>query len=184
MTTRQEYDEMIRSVVGPELKREGFKRIRNRFARRRDGGWQIIDFQASSWGSRDELRFTINLASALEGLPKRSAWDETKPPPEYGAHLRERIGELLDGRDVWWDFDARTEADALAAALLGILRSVGIPWLEARAGLDAVLTLISHRPRDLGWHDLEALPPLLDDAGLTDAAQEVRAEGARRRSRQ
>ena len=95
MTPRRHYDEMIRSVVGPELKREGFKRIRNRFARWSGGGWQIIDFQASAWGSRDEVRFTINLASAVEGLPKRSAWDETTPPPEHGAHLRRRTDDRV-----------------------------------------------------------------------------------------
>ena len=65
MTERERCDAMVRDVIGPELKAAGFRRARNRFARRVDGGWQVIDFQASQFGSRDQVSFTINLGTAL-----------------------------------------------------------------------------------------------------------------------
>ena len=126
------------------------------------------------------MSFTINLGSAVEGLPKLSNWDETKPPPEVAAHLRQRIGDLLDGRDHWWDFDAATDPEPLAKEVLAILGRVGLPWLEARSGLDRVLVLISGRPEELGWHDLRMLPKLLADAGRVDASDAVVAEAKRR----
>jgi hypothetical protein len=146
-------------------------------------GWQIIDLQASQCGSRDDVRFTTNLASAIEGLAKSSNWDEKKAPSEAAAHLRERIVNLLADRDVWWDMDAGTEQAALAAELLAGLRRVGIPWLEARAGLERVLSLNAEKPQELGWHDLRKLPTLLTDAGHEDAAPAVRAEAERRGSK-
>jgi hypothetical protein len=180
VTERERYDEMIRGVIGPELKAEGFKRMRNRFARWKDDGRQIIDFQASQWGSRDGVSFTINLGVSVEGLAKRSGWDSRKPPTEAGAHLREPIGRILDDPDHWWDFDADTDSAALATDLISILRREALPWLDARAGLPNILDLISHSPNALGWRELRALPKLLSDVGLVDAATAVTAEAARR----
>ena len=180
MTERERYDDMIRTVVAAELKPEGFKRTRNRFSRWRNDGWQIIDFQASQWGSRDGVRFTINLGTAVAGLPKLTPWDDEKAPPEDAAHLRQRIGDLLDGRDRWWSFDATTDATALAGELLTVLRRVGMPWLDARSELDQVLDLISQHPEALSWHDLRLLPRLLAESGHDDAAAAVEAEAERR----
>lgn len=182
MTAREKYDHMVREIIAPHLKQEGFRRARNRFARWGDDAWQIIDFQASQWGSRDGVSFTINLGVAVEGLPKRSSWDEKRPPSEAAAHLRARIGELIDGRDHWWDFDDTTDENALAEALMGEIREVGFPWLEARRGLDRLLSLIATEPEELGWHDLRVLPNLLSAARHKAAAEAVRAETARRGS--
>jgi hypothetical protein len=182
VTARESYDDMIRSVIAPELKATGFKRARNRFVRWEGDGWQIIDFQASQWGDRDAVRFTINLATAVDGLPKRSAWDDKKPPPEYAAHLRQRIGGLLDGTDHWWDFGRGTDPEALGDEILSTVRRVGLPWLATRSGMRQVLDLIAREPDALGWHDLRALPKLLADSGHLDAAKAVEAEAARRGS--
>jgi hypothetical protein len=132
---REGYDEMIRLRVAPELKNLGFRRLRNRFVRRVGRSWQIIDFQASQFGSRDDVSFTINLAVALDELPRAAGtWDATKPPSEYHAQLRERIGNLMEaGEDHWWPLDESTDAAQLALAdeLIGIVRRVGLPWLES-----------------------------------------------------
>jgi hypothetical protein len=61
--------------------------------------------------------------------------------------------------------DAGTDPAALAAELLAALRRVGIPWLEARAGLERALCLISEKPQELGWHDLAQAPDAADRGG-------------------
>lgn len=183
MTERERYDALVRELIGPDMQAEGFKRLSNRFSRRLPGAWQIVDFQASQFGSRDEVSFTINLAVALDDLRRADAtWTERKPPPEYKAHLRQRIGELIFGRDHWWDFDDATDANALAQELIKAIREVGLPWLDARGGLDRTLALIASKPTELGWHDLRALPKLLSDAGRQAAGDAVQAEAARRGS--
>ena len=131
-------------------------------------------------GSRDGVRFTINLGSAVEGLPKLTSWDDKKAPPEAAAHLRQRIGELLDGHDRWWRFDETTDSTALADEVLTALRRVGLPWLDARSGLEQVLDLISRDPEALSWHDIRTLPRLLAESGHVDASEAVEAEGGRR----
>ena len=126
------------------------------------------------------VSFAINLGSALEGLPKRSDWNEKRPPSEAAAHLRARLGELIYGRDHWWEFDGMTVENAIARELIAALREVGLPWLDARTGLDRVLDLITTKPDELGWHDLRALPKLLAEAGQEDAADAVQPQAALR----
>ncbi len=182
MTARERYDAMVRRRIGSELKQHGFRRLRNRFARWTGTGWQIIDFQASDFGDRDDVRFTVNLATAVDGLRRRSAWDERRPPTESNAHLRDRLGFLVDGRDVWWTLDRSTDAETLADELLVLLLEHALPWLEARSSLEDVLQLATSRPEALGWPDLRGLPKLLEDAGHGAAAAAVEREASRRES--
>ncbi|MEA2313050.1 MAG: hypothetical protein QOE28_3018 [Solirubrobacteraceae bacterium] len=65
MSARERYDAMIGERIGPELRALGFRRSRNRFGRLGENTWQVVDFQASQFGSRDGVRFTINLGVAL-----------------------------------------------------------------------------------------------------------------------
>jgi hypothetical protein len=87
----------------------------------------LIDFQASQFGTRDNVSFTINLGvvfSEISGLEGRTA--------TLGrAHVRQRIGPLLGHRqDKWWDLDAGSDYAAVAADIAAALRSTAIPWLE------------------------------------------------------
>src|SRR3712207_9332587 len=72
------YTTLFRS---PWLRERGFKKRRNRFRRSDDRGWQVIDFQASQWGSRDDVRFTINLWVGVSELADAEA----------DAHVQQRI---------------------------------------------------------------------------------------------
>lgn len=56
-TTRERYDDMIKTIVGDELRALGFKWRRNAFFRKTAQGWSLIDFQASrvSAASSDDL---------------------------------------------------------------------------------------------------------------------------------
>jgi Domain of unknown function (DUF4304) len=87
VTARQKYDAMIRDEIGPWLRERDFRKRRNRFRRVDRDGWQVVDFQASAWGSRDDVRFTINLwvgVTELEGA-------------EADAQVQQRVGALLPG---------------------------------------------------------------------------------------
>jgi hypothetical protein len=61
VTVREKYEAMIREQLAPWFGEQGFKKRRNTFRRDGDRGWQVVDFQASQFGSRDCVHFTINL---------------------------------------------------------------------------------------------------------------------------
>lgn len=149
-TVRERYDEMVASVVGPELRSRGFRRRRNTFSRATSGGWMLIDFQASQFGTLGDVSFTINLGLSFAEL---QAADEG--PPSLGrAHIRQRIGRLLDGgRDVWWSLDSGSDFTAVAAEVNNAVIQAAIPWLERRAALADLLATADADPEFIErWH--------------------------------
>jgi uncharacterized protein DUF4304 len=166
VTARQQYDVMIRDEIGPWLRERGFRKRRNRFRRVDRDGWQVVDFQASSWGSRDDVRFTINLwvgVTELEGA-------------EADAQVQQRVGALLpSGEDHWWPLDADTDTSALATELRAVLAELCIPWLDARRSLDDLMSLARDAPDDFPRYALERFGMLLARAGFDGLASKVRA---------
>jgi len=163
---------MLKSSIAPMLRAAGFSKRRNSFARSNAGGWELIDFQASQFGTRDNVSFTINLGvvfTEISGLEGRTA--------TLGrAHVRQRIGPLLGHRqDKWWDLDAGSDYDAVAADVAAALRSTAIPWLEGRTTLAQVLEGVRSDPTGFleSWH-LGRLSVLLEGSGRQDEATELR----------
>ena len=99
-TTRERYDGLISTVIAPDLRERGFRKRRNTFFRQADAGWTLIDFQASQFGTRDDVSFAVNLGVSFVELQQA---DEGEPSLTR-AHIRQRIGAVLDRPgDVWWN---------------------------------------------------------------------------------
>jgi hypothetical protein len=157
---------MVHEEIGPWLRQRGFKKTRNRFLRGDEAGWQVVDFQASQWGSRDDVRFTINL---WVGVPELAEGD-----PGDDAHVQERIGALTEaGEDRWWAVDADTDVAELAEEVRTLLAERGLPWLGARSSLQRLLLLAREWPDDFPRYLLGRFEMLLARSGFADLSVEV-----------
>lgn len=164
VTAREHYDAMLRDDVGPWLRERNFRKRRNRFQRADDQGWQVVDFQASQWGSRDDVQFTINLWVGVSELRKADA----------GAQLEQRVGALLPGgQDHWWQVGAATDTTVLAAELRDVLATRCLPWLDARRSLDHLMAMARDSPDEFPRYALERFQILLRRAGFDDLASEI-----------
>jgi hypothetical protein len=165
VTTRERYDAFVRKEVGGWLRELGFKRERNRFGRRVDRAWEIVDFQASVWGSRDEVSFTINLGVGLDEVD--SSWDRPRPPAIAGTMLHTRIGALIDdGNDRWWDVRERTDLDKLAGKIRRLLEREALPWLERRSDRDSLRDLLLADETELNSASIDGRAPVRQALGL------------------
>lgn len=165
VTPRVAYDQMIRDELGPSLRARGFRKRRNNFRRTEEAGWQVVDFQASQWGSRDEVRFTLNLWVGVTELADADA----------DSHVQERIGAVLDGDDRWWSVDATTDIDRLADELRRIVDEYALPWLQERSSLDRLLALARSSPDEFPRYALERFAMLLAKSDRHDLASEISA---------
>ncbi len=111
-------DALVGARLGPRLVAAGFGKSRRTFRRMRGPLVDILQVQASQWGSVDEGRFTLNLALYVPGILEALGETPHVEPPEYVGHVRRRIGDLeTPKQDRWWELRATTDLVALAGAL-------------------------------------------------------------------
>lgn len=169
MTAREKYDLMVRDDLGPWLRGRGFRKRRNRFRRVDRSGWQVVDFQASQWGSHDAVRFTINLWVGVTELADTDA----------DSHVRQRVGALIgDGEDHWWPVEPATDMQQLSDELRRILEERALPWLEARGTLERLVALARNDTEHFPRYALGRFGMLLARAGHDGLAREMTALGA------
>lgn len=91
-----------------------------------------IHFQASTWGSKDEGRFTINLVVTSRAIFE--IWTGKSLPSNPACALlpiRRRIGELMpQNGDLWWDVDNSTDIGALADEVTKTIVSFALPYFS------------------------------------------------------
>ena len=137
---------MIKSPIGVHLREPGFRKRRNTFFRSTEHGWIAIDFQASQFGTREHVSFTINLA--INFVELRTV-DEDQPSLGK-AHIDfQRIGSLLPDKrhDHWWKLDPEDNLDNVAREVIRDLDQYAIPWLEQRQIFSKTPHHRTHRPR-------------------------------------
>ena len=170
MTARDRYDRMLSDDIRPVLAAAGFRKKRNSFAREVVGATHRVEFQASAFGSREAVRFTMNLGIDYDELLD-------------GHQLRVRVGDLgKSGEDVWWDLDAGTDAAKLAATVIDAVTARVLPWFDERATFSAASNLLRQRPGAFDIGSLDRLGVLCERAGFADEAAASRAAAAKVRA--
>jgi hypothetical protein len=178
VTTRERYDAMIKSPIGVHLRELGFRKQRNAFFRSTEHGWIAIDFQASQFGTRESVSFTVNLGANFVEL--RTSGEE---PPLLGrAHVEfQRLGHLLpQARDYWWRLEPDTDLDSIANELIWALDQYAIPWLERRQVFSEVLDAVRIDERFLRSIQISRLSVLAGKAGNAALSSELRQLSDRR----
>ena len=137
-STSQAINTILRLGLDPALRQAGYKRRAHTFRQARpDGVWRVINVQGNRWNEGNEGRFTLNLGlhfpqvRAIMGDPPL-----TMPPKEWDCELRARIGRLTpDRRDKWWQFDQRSDLQAIADDVVKQWQTYGQPWLDRYSDL-------------------------------------------------
>ncbi|MEO9174734.1 MAG: DUF4304 domain-containing protein [Gaiellales bacterium] len=184
MRAQEAFDELVDGRVWPFLLTHDFKRSRYTFHRRHGANWQVINLQKSTRSSAEIVHFTANLGVALDRLRTGGYdWAPGRRPPEFRCHMRARVGQLLSGRDTWWDLSADSNTVALGETVTLVLELYAMPWLDARS-TDEALIALARDPEALrdepGQDPLRWLSRLMGQLGEAEARRTVDAEAARR----
>lgn len=115
----------IAKLLHPHLASAGFRRDRTRWNRPAGDLVHVIDVQTS----KSLADATINLG-VFDPFVDWAVWgrDPKSFISEVDCALRTRLGPLIDGHDgPWWPLDF-----ASVPLMQEVLRTVGLPWLDAR----------------------------------------------------
>lgn len=182
MTTRERYDAMIKAPIGVHLRGLDFRKKRNTFFRPTEHGWIAIDFQASQFGTRESVSFTINLAINVVEL-RADGDDRLSLGLTHIDH--QRIGHLLpQARDFWWRLEPETDLKFVSGELVRDLDRYAIPWLEQRQVFGAALAAVRVDPTFVRPIHISRLGVLAGRVGKDDLSAELRWLSDRRHEAQ
>jgi Domain of unknown function (DUF4304) len=143
MTAQAAFDAMLTELIWPLLREWGFRRTKATFHRSAGPNWEVVNLQRSVSSDARQVRFTVNLAIGLDRLRDGlHDWPDGKRPAEPRCHLRQRLGSLMCGEDVWWRLGSDTDLLMLANAVSLAIQRHGLPWLQAHSTEEALLRLL------------------------------------------
>jgi hypothetical protein len=109
----------VRSGLDPSLRELKFTKEGSHYRRWHAEYCCCIYVQLSQWNNRQKSTFTLDLGVFYPKLAEcRGEVAQDKPTTAY-CQLRERIGHLTIGRDLWWTVEPSTDEVALAEELRG-----------------------------------------------------------------
>lgn len=150
------------------LRSAGFKTSGRTFVRHDGECTDIVNLQASSWNTREHIKFTLNLGVHETHLAILIGKACAAPPKtHFECMLSERVGWVVPQRgDLWWEISSENPPAQVGAWVHGVVSEFVLPWFSAchtHAGLVGAL-----RSRG-GW----GAPDLLWALGEREVAIEV-----------
>lgn len=92
----------------------------------------MVTIQKSRWNSPLEASFTIEVGLYWKDIQRDLCyWAGIDRPKAWDCLVRERIGALADGKDLWWDVPQDADVASIGRKVVSKLRSTGLPWLVA-----------------------------------------------------
>src|SRR5205814_2264561 len=112
--------------VSPPLKKAGFARAGRTWNRRRSverlEKIDVVNLQGSLWNHGERGSFTVNLGVLLPEVYVMY-WDKDPPKvvKEWQSQVRTRLGQLVDGRDTWYDLGPDVDLMVMGKAISDLL---------------------------------------------------------------
>ena len=133
-TGKEQYEILVKTHLAPGLRDMGFKGSGNAYVLADDTYWAQIGLQKSVDGTRDDVRFTINLSAVSKaGWSEWGRGDRPAANTSYGhSSWFQRIGILIDGNDKWWPLDSDTDLESLSNEVLDAVARYGLPALRVK----------------------------------------------------
>jgi hypothetical protein len=111
------FDKVVSDGFQATLKPLGFKKKGNNFYKQGNGIGHIINLQKSTYYSKDHIHFTINTAVFLPEYWATCYNYFGKQVPDYPTEpeciLRQRIGDLRNENDKWFDITSDTDEEEM-----------------------------------------------------------------------
>ncbi len=183
MTPKEAFAALLREHIAPTLAAEGFQRAHETFHRPVARNWEVINVEHSRVSGGDHIKLSAHLAVGIDRLRGTGYdWADGSRPSEGNCHFGVRLGQLLTGRNVWWDLRPDTDVTMLGETLIDAIRLYGLPWLEARSSDERLRNTYLAQLDSVAWWELRPLRELVEQLGPNEAREALAAE-LRRRAR-
>ena len=181
MTPQEAFAALLREHIAPTLAAEGFGQAGQTFHRPVERNWEVVGIEHTRVSGSDHVKLSAHLAVGIERLRGTGYdWPDGSRPSEADCHFGVGLGQLLTGRNVWWDLRADTDVTMLGETLIDALRLYGLPWLEARSSDERLRNTYLAHLDSVPWWELRPLRKLVEQLGPNEAREALDAELRRR----
>ena len=136
-STQEVFKYLIKEIIGPHLRKIGFKGSGQNYFIPSDSHWSLLGFQKSMFSDSTDLRFTINLyvitKDEWEIARSKKSYYPAKPTPttKWGEGWHKRIGELMPEKtDHWWRITSSTDLISLSKEVITAIEIYGLPEIQ------------------------------------------------------
>ncbi len=137
------FDRILKEGFHELLKSVGFKKKSTNFYLQLNTIGQIINIQKSISGNKDNIRFTINTGIFVPQYWLAFYNYSNKVLPDYPTEqeclIRQRIGELRNQRDMWYDITESTDEEQLIVEMRKNLIEFILPYFNKVNSIDQML---------------------------------------------
>jgi hypothetical protein len=143
------FDKVVKDSFHATLKPLGFKKKGNNFYKQENGVGHIINFQKSTYYSKDHIHFTINTAVFLPEYWTAFYNYFNKPVPDYPTEpeciLRQRIGDLRNENDKWFDITPDTDEEEMILEMKRNLNKYILPHFQRVLSKDMLVDVLDSK---------------------------------------
>lgn len=133
------YNAMLKDVIGSRLRELGFHGSAGVYTRPDPTHFIRIGFQKSVYGSRQHVKFTLNISAINKAGWERTRAEKGYLPKEPSAsryygheHWQRRIGQLMpQGSEPWWELTPNADMTAVARDVLSAIETHALPAIAA-----------------------------------------------------
>jgi len=143
------FNKIVKESFHKILKPQSFKKRNNNFYRPFPEVGHIINIQKNRYNTKDNIEFTMNLGVFspiywMKCYNYKDATEVPKMPHEYESIIRHRIGELIDGDDVWFTITDETDEDELIMDMISLVKKKMIPYFDSITNNEELLIALEN----------------------------------------
>jgi hypothetical protein len=165
--------------VKPTLRDHGFLGSGTAYYVCRGENRGIVQFQSSSWSTREAAKITVNLGVWCHAV---AAFDDRADDGNAritACHWRSRLGQFFSPpRDEWWEIDGTARDEAVSSLVTGYLVDLALPEMDRLSCDEALrdLWLSGQSPGQTDFQRLYNLSVLVSRTGPRDQLPAVLGE--------
>lgn len=143
-------DAIIKARLASVMKASGFRKQAKDFRRQFEDRVDVLNVQNSQWNQGEEGQFTVNLGvyfpqvEELAGPGLRVGFPEGNPKV-YQCTVQTRLGKAYSEGAVWWELNANSDNEVVAADLSNQVELQGLAWFEQMSDLSNVMAELNKR---------------------------------------
>lgn len=145
----EKFDYLVSKIIWPQFKKLGYKKsgYNFRYYNNIEGCGKIVNFQKSTYYNKFHIHFTINTGLFIDNPHLNFGKSLGDKFTEPCCVVRNRIGDLMNTNDIWYDITESTDIDQLQKAIEDAFDNFIMPYLaKYNATADIVHSFLT-KPR-------------------------------------